>query len=115
MDRCEVGIEFEFNYYSELDSLTRVNPTYENWIQLCLEWYKVSNFSNSKAAAEEAVKVKPDDATGWNNLCAASNKLGDYQRGIESGTKAVELRPEWELAINNLKEAQRLKDAQTPK
>ncbi|HTF05193.1 MAG TPA: tetratricopeptide repeat protein [Bacteroidia bacterium] len=107
--------EKQQKHFSDLAQATKTNPTYDNWIQLSLEWYNVSNFRKSKEAAEEAVKVNPNDATGWNNICAASNHLGEFDRGIEAGKKALALRPDWELAQNNLKEAERLKAASAPK
>lgn len=106
--------ERQAKYFEILAANTASAPTYEKWIQLSLEWYNAGNFKKSKAAAEEAVKMNPKDATGWNNICAACNKLGDYERGIEAGKKAVELRSDWEIAKNNLKEAERLKSESAP-
>lgn len=102
-------------YFASLSAKTKSTPTYENWVQLSLEWYNAGNYFESKKAAEEAVLVNPNDAAAWNNICAACNKIGDYQRGIEAGTKAVSLKPDWDIAINNLKESQRLQAAQPAK
>jgi tetratricopeptide (TPR) repeat protein len=101
--------ENQSKYFESLTASTLANPTYENWINLSLAWYNASNFTKSKEAAEEAVKINPKDPLGWNNICAACNQLGDYQRGIEAGLEAVKLNPQWEIANNNLKEAQRIK------
>ena len=102
-------------YFASLSTKAKSAPTYENWVQLSLEWYNAGNYVESKKAAEEAVLVNPNDAAAWNNICAACNKIGDYQRGIEACTKAVSLKPDWEIAINNLKESQRLQAAQPTK
>ncbi len=82
----------------------------DKWITLSLEWYTAGNFAKSVDAAEEAVKLNPNDATGWNNICAAANKTGDYNRAIEAGEKALQLKPDWELAKNNLAAAKALKE-----
>jgi len=86
------------------------SKNYDKWINLSLEWYTAGNFPRSLEAAEEAVKLNADDATGWNNVCAAANKTGDYNRAVEAGEKALALKPDWELAKNNLAEAKRLKE-----
>jgi tetratricopeptide (TPR) repeat protein len=95
--------------FKQLTDAATTAPAYDKWILLSLEWYKVNNFRKSLEAAEEAVKMNPNDATGYNNVCAAANRVGEFDRAIEAGEKAVALRPEWELAKNNLAEAKRLK------
>jgi tetratricopeptide (TPR) repeat protein len=82
---------------------------HDKWINLSLEWYKVSNFRKSLEAAQNAVKIRSEDATGYNNICAAANRLGEFDIAIEAGEKAIQLKPDWELAKNNLEEAKRLK------
>jgi tetratricopeptide (TPR) repeat protein len=82
-------------------------PSYDRWISLSLEWYTAGNFRKSLEAAQEAVKMNPNDATGYNNVCAAANKLGEFDIAVEAGENAVRLKPEWELAKNNLAEAKK--------
>lgn len=87
-------------------------PTHAKWMTLSLEWYTVGNYRKSLEAAEKAVQLNPNDASGYNNICASANRLGEFDRAIEAGEKAVKLQPDWELARNNLAEAKRLKGAQ---
>ncbi len=97
--------------FDEMNAQANAAPTYERWISLSLEWYKAGNFRKSLEAAQEGVKLNPNDATGYNNVCASAIKLGEFDIAIEAGENAVRLKPDWELAKNNLAEAQRLKAA----
>lgn len=82
----------------------------DNWLYLSLQWYNAGNFKQCITAAEEVIKIDPNNFGAWNNICAASNKLGDFERGIEAGEKALQLDPNSQLAKNNLVESKRLKE-----
>lgn len=84
------------------------SPTHDNWINLSLAYYNMGNYAGSRDAAQEAVKIDPKSAAGYNNICAACTQLKDKQCAIEAGNKAVALSPDWELAKNNLAAAQAL-------
>lgn len=107
------NLSFAVSEKKRFDDLTadaEASDNYDKWINLSLAWYMAGNFQKSLSAAEEAVKLNPQDATGWNNVCAAANKTGQFDRAMEAGEKAVELSPDWEMAKNNLAEAKRLKE-----
>ncbi len=93
--------------FDKLEADAKKQPTYNNWLNLSLEWDKVSNYKKSMIAAQEATLINPNDALGWNNICAAANKLGDWDRAIVAGEKALKINPNLELAKNNLAEARR--------
>lgn len=97
-------------HFEELLKDANTNPAAAKWINVSLEWYNAGNYRQSIAAAEEALKINPNDPAAWNNICAASNKLGDYKRGIEAGEKAVQLDPASVRAKNNLEESKKLRD-----
>ncbi|MCK6640238.1 MAG: tetratricopeptide repeat protein [Bacteroidia bacterium] len=92
-----------------LKAAVDATPTHDTWLNLSLGYYNVGNYAASRDAAQEAVKIDPKSAAGYNNICAACTQLKDKQCAIDAGTKAVELNPEWELAKNNLAAAQALK------
>lgn len=98
--------------FDEMYKQVTAEPTYDRWISLSLEWYTANNFRKSLEAAQQAVKINPNDATGYNNACAAANKLGEFDIAIEAGEKALQLKPDWELAKNNLVEARKGKATQ---
>lgn len=100
----------EKNRFDQLIADATKSKSPDKWLTLSLEWYNAGNYKQCIIAAEEVIKLKPNDSGAWNNICAASNKLGDYERGIEAGERAVQLDPNSVLAKNNLKESQRLRD-----
>lgn len=99
------------NRFDKLEENAKQHVTYENWLNLSLEWDKVANYKKSMIAAQEATLINPNDPLGWNNICAAANKLGDWDRAIVAGEKAVKLNPNFELAKNNLAEARKGKES----
>lgn len=92
-----------------LKSAVGTSPTHDNWINLSLGYYNIGNYDASRMAAEEAVKIDPKSATGYNNICAACTQLKNKECAVAAGKQAVALNPEWELAKNNLAAAEALK------
>jgi protein O-mannosyl-transferase len=67
-----------------------------------LAYYRAGKFRECIAAAQQALKFKPDYAEAWNNIGAAWNQLGEWDKGIEAERQALRLKPDLEIAKNNL-------------
>jgi len=85
------------------------NSSSDNYINLSLEYYNAGRFLDCVKAAQEALKLKPENDIAYNNICSAYNMLKDYDNAIIAGQKAVQLNPNNQLAKNNLKAAQEAK------
>lgn len=77
-------------------------PTYENYINLSLAYYKDKNWKECINAANSALELKPNDAGAYNNICTACIQLGLYDKAIENCNKAISIAPNYQLAKNNL-------------
>jgi tetratricopeptide (TPR) repeat protein len=87
-------------------------PTYENYINLSLAYYKDKNWEECINAANTALELKPNDAGAYNNICTACIQLGLYEKAIENCNKAISIAPNYQLAKNNLNWALTRKDAE---
>jgi tetratricopeptide (TPR) repeat protein len=82
------------------------NLTPEGYLNLSLVYYKEKRFQDAIAAAQQAVRMKPDLAEAWNNLGAAFAELGRWDEAVSAEQNALRLRPDFQLARNNLAWAQ---------
>lgn len=90
------------------DSLIKkmpAKPTADDWLNLSLGYYNSKLYARTIFAAEEALKIRPNDAVAFSNICTACNRLSWYDRAVEAGQKAVQIKPDFVLAKNNLDEA----------
>jgi tetratricopeptide (TPR) repeat protein len=76
--------------------------TAADYLNLSLSYNRTKNFPESIAAAEEALKLRPDYAEAHNNIAAAYEEMHMWDRAIEEARKALEIRPDYQLARNNL-------------
>ena len=81
-------------------------PTADSYINLSLVEYRAGRYSESIAAAREALRLNPKSAEAYNNIAAAYNSMGKWDDGIRAAQEAVRLRPGFQLARNNLAWAQ---------
>jgi tetratricopeptide (TPR) repeat protein len=77
-------------------------PTYENYINLSLAYYKDKKWEECINAANSALELKPNDAGAYNNICTACILLGLYDKAIENCNNAIAIAPNYQLAKNNL-------------
>lgn len=63
----------------------------------------------AESVLREAVRLAPDEATGWSNLSVALQNGSKYLEALKAGERAVSLAPEWAVAHSNLGTA--LRDA----
>jgi tetratricopeptide (TPR) repeat protein len=80
----------------------------DSWLNLSLRLYQQRDFPGAIAAAEKALKIRPDYAEAWNNMGAAYNSMAQYATATAVLEKAVRLKPDMALARNNLDFARRM-------
>jgi tetratricopeptide (TPR) repeat protein len=76
--------------------------TAEDYLNLSLSYNRAKKFPESIAAAEEALKLKPDYAEAHNNIAAAYEEMQKWDLAIGEARKALKIRPDFQLARNNL-------------
>lgn len=74
----------------------------EEWLNQSLSLFQAGKFPESLAAAQEALKLRPDYPEAWNNIMAAHNSMFDWDNAIAAGERALQLKPDFALAQNNL-------------
>ena len=89
----------------DLETLVKVSPTPENYLNLSLQYYNAGDFQKCVDAANEALKLRPDYDLAYNNICAAYNRLGDFEKAIKIGEKGIKINPNNQLLKGNLAEA----------
>ncbi|HEU4718051.1 MAG TPA: tetratricopeptide repeat protein, partial [Bacteroidia bacterium] len=89
-------------HFTQLEDSLRKNPSYTGYVSLSMQWYAAGNYGRALAAGQQAVKINPGDATGWNNICAYANALHEWDIAIDAGKKALKIKPDFQLAKNNL-------------
>jgi tetratricopeptide (TPR) repeat protein len=72
------------------------------WINASLYQYRSGNYEACIAAANQALKMKPDSALAYNNLGAAYAGLKQWDMAIESERAALRIDPGFTLSKNNL-------------
>ncbi len=75
--------------------------TAEDYLNTSLGLYRVGKFQECIAAAEQALKLKPDFAAAWNNIAAAYNSMSKWDEGIAAADQAIRIMPDYQLAKNN--------------
>jgi tetratricopeptide (TPR) repeat protein len=86
-------------------------PSPDNYLQLSLVYYRAERFRDCIAAAEKALRLRPDFAEAYNNIAAGYQGLKMWDEAIQAASEALRIRPGFELARNNLAYAQAQKNA----
>ena len=90
---------------NDLLTMTKANPTPENYLNLSLQYYNAGDFMKCVDAANEALKLRPNYDLAYNNICAAYNRLEDFEKAIKIGEKGLRINPNNQLLKGNLTEA----------
>lgn len=85
---------------------TESHPTPENYLNLSLLYHRAGRYQDSIAAAQKALRLKPDYAAAYNNIAAAYEDLHQWDQAIAAAQQALRLQPDYQLARNNLAYAQ---------
>jgi tetratricopeptide (TPR) repeat protein len=81
------------------------NPTVDNYIGLSLEYYNAGQFDSCIWAANEILKLDPNNLAAYNNICAANNQLQNWDAAIAVGEEGLRINPDDQLLRNNLQVA----------
>ena len=84
-------------------------------INLSLTLNQQARYTESLAAAREAVAIDPNSAEAWNNIAANEEAMQHWDEAITAARKAVALQPDFRLAKNNLAWSQAQKAAASPR
>jgi tetratricopeptide (TPR) repeat protein len=76
--------------------------TVEYYVNQSLTQYQAGQYQEAIAAAQQALKLRPDMAEAYNNMCVSYLGLHQYDQAIQSCGNALRLRPDFALAKNNL-------------
>lgn len=85
--------------------------TAENYFNLSLAYHAAKRFRDCIAAAEQALKLRPDYPEAYNNIAAAHEDLHEWDAAIAAAREAVRLKPDFQLAKNNLAYSEQQKKA----
>jgi tetratricopeptide (TPR) repeat protein len=85
-------------------------PTAEGYLNQSLILYNAGRYTDSIAAAREALRLRPTYAAAWNNIMANYNSMADWDNAIAAGEMALRLDPMSQLAKNNLARARAQKE-----
>jgi protein O-mannosyl-transferase len=84
------------------EKLARATPTADSQINLSLAYYQAGNFQGCINSANDALKLRPEDALAYNNIAACQGALSHWDEEIEAAQHALRINPGFELARNNL-------------
>lgn len=93
------------------EKLARATPTADSQINLSLAYYQAGNFQGCVNAANDALKLRPEDAVAYNNIAACQGALNHWDEEIAAAQNALRINPGFELARNNLQWATQHKEA----
>ena len=72
-----------------------------NFINKANVLINLERFSEALEASEEAIRIAPNIALGWNNKAAALDNLGRYLEALEASDEAIRLDPNLAMAWYN--------------
>ena len=84
------------------EQLAQSQPTADNYLNLSLRYHQAGRYADCIAAAQQALRLKPDYAEAYNNIAAGYQSLGQWDKAIEAAREAIRLKPDFDLAKNNL-------------
>ena len=90
------------------------NPSPETYLNLSLAYAQAHDYSDSLAAARDALKLRPNYAEAYNDIAAIYEELHDWDRAIQAAEQALRIQPDFELARNNLLYSRKQKDVSHP-
>ncbi len=76
--------------------------TPEEFLNLSLTDYRAKLYTESLAAARNALQLRPNYPEAYNNIAAAYMKMNQWDEAIAAAQEAIRLKPDFQLARNNL-------------
>jgi tetratricopeptide (TPR) repeat protein len=84
------------------EKLAQSAPTADSQINLSLVYYQTGNFQGCINSANQALKLRPEDALAYNNIAACQGALSHWDEEIDAAQHALRINPGFQLAQNNL-------------
>jgi tetratricopeptide (TPR) repeat protein len=78
------------------------HPTAEAYLQLSLLYHQAGKYRECIAAAQQALRLKPNYAEAYNNIAAAYEAMSLWDQAITAAQQALRIKPDFPLARNNL-------------
>jgi tetratricopeptide (TPR) repeat protein len=94
--------------YAEAQSRTRPSP--QKFLELSTLYHRMGRYQDCIAAAQEALRLRPDFAEAYNNIAAAYLSTGQWDQAIQAAGEALRLKPDVPFARANLEFAKSRKD-----
>jgi tetratricopeptide (TPR) repeat protein len=91
-----------FAQVAAAEAQARSQPTPESYLQLSTAYHKTGRFQDCIAAAQQALRLRPDFAQAYNNMAAAYASLGQWDQAILAAREALRIQPDFQFARNNL-------------
>ena len=88
-------------------------PTPDGLLNISLLLYQQGRYQECIAAAQKALRLKPDYAEAYNNIAAAYQAMHEWDQAIAAAQQALRIKPDFQLARNNLAWAQSQKQLET--
>jgi tetratricopeptide (TPR) repeat protein len=91
--------------YLKLQAAAKTAPgpkTADEFLSASLRLYQAGRYPESIAAAESALRLRPNYAEAWNNIAAGYSSMGQWDKAIRAAGQAIRLKPDFQLARNNL-------------
>jgi tetratricopeptide (TPR) repeat protein len=91
------------------ETAARTQPSPENFLQLSTSYQRMGRYQDCVAAAQQALRLRPDFAEAYNSMAAAYVSMGQRDEAIRAASKALRLKPDFPSARNNLESAKTLR------
>jgi tetratricopeptide (TPR) repeat protein len=92
------------------ETLARSQPTPESLLQLSAGYHQMGRYQDCIAAAQEALRLRPDFAEAYNNIAAAYLSMGQWDEAIRAASEALRIKSDFQFARNNLEFAKSQKN-----
>jgi protein O-mannosyl-transferase len=96
------AIPTEADGLREAEQVERPSFPPDAYLALSFSYYQSGRYQDCIAAAQQVLRLRPNDATAYNNIAAAYEALQMWDPAIEAARAALKIRPGFELARNNL-------------
>jgi tetratricopeptide (TPR) repeat protein len=76
--------------------------TPEDYLNESLKDFQSGQYAPSIAAAQKALRLRPEYAQAWNNIAVSDVAMGRFDEAIGAAQHALRINPDFQLAKNNL-------------
>lgn len=98
LEVAQTGID----HIVEAETIAKTKPTIDNYLALSVEYFNSERYEDSIKAAQEALRINPNQAEAYANMATAYHALGRLDDTIAALQNEVRLNPNLPGAKNNL-------------